>query len=749
MLDPGRFRHRRGHGAALRVLVNLLSSLGLGLSLAALAGCAPRAPYVPDCSHHAPPEAGAPQDAATDAAPVVTHTFAIEREQDFAALETPMHEVKYLMRAESGALPGPLAGRECVFSQSVRYPFHLQFIRSLAGLESYSPADYALATERRASRTMVPGSLYWFAGATHPDGSLGVLAYTLSVASAEAPDTVAAWAALDRQLGSCVLWPGSDLVAVAVDPQQEAWLLRERAALAAAGVTVMPRASLTGAIEVYSPGETYGYLRTLAPGAVPADYSARDILVSDAASEDISIVSGLITTFPQSFGSHLNLRMREKRLPNLRWAAARDSALLRSLEGALVHLTVGASGQLSIERATLDDASCFWRALQPPLATPTADLSVTDLVRFADLSHARADAFGVKAANLGEIFDALEAPHRADGFAIPFAHYAAHAQRANIGGLVDSVIDDAGLRQDRPALLARLELLRTALRRTTVAPSLMNALAAQMRATWGASVDTMFLRFRSSTNAEDLDQFSGAGLYDSRTGCLADDLDADDRGPSRCLTATHRAALEARLADYRGQLAAHPDRAFLAPLIADLEEDLTQEKTVADALRKVWRSLWNTRAYDEREFYGLDHRRVFMGVAVMPTMVLERRESVALTNLPHGAQAGGLYRVVSQVGEIGVVRPEIPSAVAETMTFVREGDRPTMFTVAQRSSESPAMDLWSESERAQVAALLLRLHDHFATRVYPSIQPLRLDVEIDVSADGVALCKQARPYLGG
>lgn len=718
------------------------------MTLAAAVGCAPRAPYVPDCAHHVTPEGGA-QDATTDAAPVATHAFAIEREQDFAALETPMHEVKYLMRAESGALPGPLAGRDCVFSQSVRYPFHLQFIRSLEGLESYSSSDYALATERRATRTMMPGSLYWFAGATHPDGSLGVLAYTLSVASAEAPDTVQGWAELDRRLGSCVRWPGSDIVAVAVDPQQEAWLLREQSALAAAGVRVLPRASLTGAIEVYSPGETYGYVHTLAPGTTPSDYSARDILVSDAASEDISVVSGLITTFPQSFGSHLNLRMREKRLPNLRWAGARDSALLRSLEGALVHMTVGATGQLSIERASFDEASCFWRALQPPLATPVADLSVTELARFADLSHARANAFGVKAANLGEIFDAIEAPNRSDGFAIPFAHYASHAQRSNVGTLIDSVVDDVGLRQDRPALLARLELIRTVLRRTEVAPALMTALAAQMRATWGPSVDTTFLRFRSSTNAEDLDQLSGAGLYDSRTGCLADDLDADERGPSRCLTPTHRAALEARLGDYRAQLAANADRTYLAPLIADLEDDLSQEKTVADALRKVWRSLWNTRAFDEREFYGLDHRRVFMGVAVMPTMVLERRESVALTNLPHGASSGGLFRIVSQVGEIGVVRPEIPSAIAETMTFVRDGDRATQFSVPQRSSESPTMDLWSESERAQIAALLLRLHDHFATRVYPSIQPLRLDVEIDVSAEGVALCKQARPYLGG
>ena len=42
------------------------------------------------------------------------------------------------------------------------------------------------------------------------------------------------------------------------------------------------------------------------------------------------------------------------------------------------------------------------------------------------------------------------------------------------------------------------------------------------------------IRFRSSTNVEDTDQFTGAGLYDSHSGCLADDLDADSLGPCHC-----------------------------------------------------------------------------------------------------------------------------------------------------------------------------------------------------------------------
>ena len=42
------------------------------------------------------------------------------------------------------------------------------------------------------------------------------------------------------------------------------------------------------------------------------------------------------------------------------------------------------------------------------------------------------------------------------------------------------------------------------------------------------------IRFRSSTNVEDSATFTGAGLYDSYSGCLLDDLDGDSAGPCAC-----------------------------------------------------------------------------------------------------------------------------------------------------------------------------------------------------------------------
>ena len=35
-------------------------------------------------------------------------------------------------------------------------------------------------------------------------------------------------------------------------------------------------------------------------------------------------------------------------------------------------------------------------------------------------------------------------------------------------------------------------------------------------------------------NVEDSEHFTGAGLYDSYSGCLMDDLDGDSTGPSQC-----------------------------------------------------------------------------------------------------------------------------------------------------------------------------------------------------------------------
>jgi pyruvate,water dikinase len=167
---------------------------------------------------------------------------------------------------------------------------------------------------------------------------------------------------------------------------------------------------------------------------------------------------------------------------------------------------------------------------------------------------------------------------------------------------------------------------------------------------------------------------------------------------------------------------------------------------VARALKKVYASLWNERAFEERAYWGIDHRLAYMGIAVEPSFVLEKLDAVAVTNLDAG-DGGALYRVVSQGERQGVVRPADPTLVAETMTFRRGADgQPAEFKILTPSSLSPA-PLWTDAKRAELATLLFQVHDHFATKVYPMLVRPSIDVEIKLTRDDRIVFKQARPYL--
>ncbi len=133
------------------------------------------------------------------------------------------------------------------------------------------------------------------------------------------------------------------------------------------------------------------------------------------------------------------------------------------------------------------------------------------------------------------------------------------------------------------------------------------------------------IRFRSSTNVEDDEQFTAAGLYDSFSGCLADDLDADAPGPSHC---------DPTEPDKRG---------------------------VLRAMQKVYASFYNDNAFLERLRVGLDESQVGMAVLVHHSFPdeIELANGVATVGLGHFG--GGLVfnaDLVSQAGAVSVTNPD-------------------------------------------------------------------------------------------
>lgn len=663
----------------------------------------------------------------------------------FSALATPQGELKFLLPTD------PDAAHTCWFQDTVRYPYHLQFLRSLPAFTNLSAEAYEDMVLTRDSRQFHAGVLRLFSATKHPkSGETGILTYTVYTASTPSELlTPAELGELTRRLESCtgslapylVYLPESNLALAAAE--------QKAAELAAAGVSWIRPSQLQGPVDasVYSTGEAYGYVRKVTSAEIN-DVGPRDVVVTSAAPGEIGLVAALVTEQVQSSVSHLNLRLREKRIPNAAAPQLFASGLIDSLEGSLVHVKTTDAG-LTITPARRSDAEAFWEAQVPALPAPQYTLAVTTPAPLVALTYADFPAFGTKAANLGELRRALPEVNVPNGLALPFSSYAHHIEHNALQQEIDRAVASAA-GSSLATANSILSALRKTLQRAELDPQWEAELLSALETQFGDAALTTRLRFRSSTNVEDLPGLSGAGLYDSSSGCYADDLDADDVGPSHCLTAEHRLYYEGELARLRAKRQEIPDSPKLDALIADVEKELSEEKSARRALRKVWASLWNARAFQDREYYRIDHRHVFMGVAVHPSMVGEKLESVLVSNLePDSAQP--LYRVESQAGEVGVVSPEEPGVVSERLQFRRAFDStPVEVSLITPSSFSTdGQSLWSTVELNQLATLVFNVQDHFETNVYPDISPLQLDVEVDVTSDGTIVVKQARPYVSG
>ena len=142
------------------------------------------------------------------------------------------------------------------------------------------------------------------------------------------------------------------------------------------------------------------------------------------------------------------------------------------------------------------------------------------------------------------------------------------------------------------------------------------------------------IRFRSSTNVEDSDQFTGAGLYDSYSGCLADDLDGDDDGPCIC----------------------NPGK--------------TNERGVFRAIRKVFAGFYNDNAFLERLRHDVNEADVGMALLVHHSFPDEIELANGVATLTKGSGSSKNIMLVTQLGATSVANPESGSIPAEVSVYV-------------------------------------------------------------------------------
>lgn len=470
-----------------------------------------------------------------------------------------------------------------------------------------------------------------------------------------------------------------------------------------------------------NPGRSTGILRFRKASEVDGEYTPfREIVVLDAVPNDISIVAGIITADFQTPLAHVNVLSVNRGTPNMALRDADELPELLALEGQWVELEVGPF-EWKIRAIPEEEAEAWWQENKPaPLVAPPMDLTVTELreVRAmideaAPLAEAIAEsipAFGAKATNYGAlavaeaagVFDDLpevdgDGPI-APAFGVPMYFYEQFMIDNGLYTRMEELMGDPAW-SDPVHRAEALEDFKDELRDGTIRPELVAAVKARAAELFPGQN----IRFRSSTNAEDLGAFTGAGLYGSETG---------------------------------------------KPSVEDGEKD-----SVEWAMKKVWAQVWNPRAFEERAYYSIDHMDVGMAMLVHANFPEEESQGVALTNNPF--DTSGLepaFFVNAQQGDNDVVSPE-PGVVADSyLHYFHSPGQPIVY-LSHSSLVPEGETVLDLDESYRLALALDGIHRFFAEAYADPGAFYAMDVEWkfdDKLTPGSPrlFVKQARPFPG-
>ena len=444
---------------------------------------------------------------------------------------------------------------------------------------------------------------------------------------------------------------------------------------------VFPEASFVS----MNPGVGFGQLRIHSPDERPYP---RDIVIYETLPNELPRVAGIITTVQQTPLSHVNLRAIQNEIPNAYVQDATNHADISELIDGYVRYEVTES-DWSIRAATPAEVEAHYAASRPTATqTPVRDLTVETITALSDVGFDDSDAFGVKAANVAELgtlgFAAGTVP---DGFAIPFYFYDEFMKANGLYDDIDAMLADEEFQVDFDVQDEMLDDLRDDIKDATTPQWIIDALT-DMHAEFP---EGQTLRYRSSTNNEDLPGFNGAGLYDSKTQ----------------------------------------------------KPDETEEDGIDKSLKQVYASMWNFRAFTEREFYRVDHTKAAMGVLVHPNYTDELANGVAVSFDPF-YDLDDFYYVNTQIGEDLVTNPEAHSKPEELLVST-DND---YWVLASSNLVPSGQLLMSDDQLQQLAEHLKTIHDHFEQLYDPGAdEPFAIEIEFKITSENILAIKQARPWV--
>ncbi len=430
--------------------------------------------------------------------------------------------------------------------------------------------------------------------------------------------------------------------------------------------------------------EGYGFFRKASTDIIPG---AKDIMLYESLPNSLPRVAGIMTSVIQTPLSHVNLRAIQDKIPNAFIRNPLDNDTIAGLLNEYIYYKVEQSNY-TIRKASVDEVNEWFDKIRPKTElTPPLNLDYTEIKPLEDITFDMFDGFGAKCTNVATMrrFGFAEGTVP-DGFGIPFYFYQEFMKHNNFFSDIKTMINNPDFINNRDVREDMLDHLRKKIRNAQMPVWMWDALA-DMQASFPTGTS---IRTRSSTNNEDLPGFSGAGLYDSKTQ--------------------------------------HP-----------------HEGHIAKSVKQVYASLWNLRAFEEREFFRVDHFAASMGILCHPNYSNEKVNGVGISADP--IYNTDNYYLNSQLEEVLITNPgdERPEEMLLSKVKVPDNE----YSVIQYSSLVHDGEVLLELKHInRLRTYLTIIHDEFkALYKAEDNSTFAMDIEYKINSNNQLIIKQARPWV--
>lgn len=434
-----------------------------------------------------------------------------------------------------------------------------------------------------------------------------------------------------------------------------------------------------------NPGYAVGRLRVMREGMTP---SPKDILICRTVPDDLPRVAGIICTERKPPVDDGNLRAVHDSVPNAFVPNAVDDPSVKPHLNRWVTYRVTQT-DFELRPSDGDSAEKHRQSMRPSIRqTPTRDLSLRHIRRLSDCGYSDRSQIGVKAANLAALHR-INLPEGTipDGFAVPFSFYDEFMRYNGLYDYARHLIGNSQFQLDRNTRASELKKMRTLIKKGKMPTPMLDALSNTQQ----SFADSTSIRCRSSTNTELLPRFGGAGLYESYTH--------------------------------------HPEEGHLSK-----------------SIMQVYASLWNLRAFEEREFHRVDHFATAMAVILHPSYRSEHASGVAVTkDILYGSPN---FHYVLTKSEDDLLVPPRRKLRPEEMLLPHDNND-SVKVIRSADNRSPyGESVLSLEHQQQLKRFLSLIHLRFTKllQVSPESTSFAMEIEFKITQSGSLAIKQTRPW---